>query len=86
MTPMSEIDEIVEETINNLYAAMDDDATFRPVIREALQKHRKAVREECANVAENGVFLHDGAPEARFAKACAEAIRRMNAIERPEAS
>jgi hypothetical protein len=32
-------------------------------------------REACAKVAENGRFLHDDSPEARFGKACAAAIR-----------
>jgi hypothetical protein len=34
-----------------------------------------AEREACAKVAENGLFLHDDSPEARFGKACAAAIR-----------
>ncbi len=34
-----------------------------------------AEREACAKVAENGNFLHDDSPEARFGKACAAAIR-----------
>jgi hypothetical protein len=34
-----------------------------------------AEREACAQVAENGNFLHDDSPEARFGKACAAAIR-----------
>jgi hypothetical protein len=37
---------------------------------------RKEEREACARVAENGNFLHDDSPEARFGKACAAAIRR----------
>lgn len=32
-------------------------------------------REACARVAEGGRFLHDDAPDARFGKACADAIR-----------
>ncbi len=32
-------------------------------------------REACAKVAENGRFLHDASPEARFGKECAAAIR-----------
>jgi hypothetical protein len=32
-------------------------------------------REACAKVAENGRFLHDDSPEAKFGKACAAAIR-----------
>ncbi len=34
-----------------------------------------AEREACAKVSENGCFLHDDSPEARFGKACAAAIR-----------
>lgn len=34
-----------------------------------------AEREACAKVSENGCFLHDDSPEARFGKACARAIR-----------
>lgn len=34
-----------------------------------------AEREACARVAEGGRFLHDDAPDARFGKACAAAIR-----------
>lgn len=33
-------------------------------------------REECAKVAESGSFLHEDAPDARFGRACAAAIRR----------
>jgi hypothetical protein len=32
-------------------------------------------REACAQVAENGHFLHDDSREAEFGKACAAAIR-----------
>ncbi len=34
-----------------------------------------AESEACAKVAENGNFLHDDSPEAKFGKACADAIR-----------
>jgi hypothetical protein len=34
-----------------------------------------AEREACAKIAENGNFLHDDSPEAKFGKACAAAIR-----------
>jgi hypothetical protein len=34
-----------------------------------------AERERCAKIAEGGCFLHDDAPDARFGKACAKAIR-----------
>jgi spore coat polysaccharide biosynthesis protein SpsF (cytidylyltransferase family) len=34
-----------------------------------------AEREACAKVADDGRFLHDDSPEAKFGKACAAAIR-----------
>ena len=40
-----------------------------------LQAVAAAEREACARVAENGNFLHDDSPEAKFGKACAAAIR-----------
>jgi hypothetical protein len=40
-----------------------------------LQAIAAAEREACAKVAENGNFLHDDSPEAKFGKACAAAIR-----------
>jgi hypothetical protein len=36
----------------------------------------EAEREACAQVAEGGRFLHDDAPDARFGRECAAAIRR----------
>lgn len=41
-------------------------------MRVAIEEEREA----CANVAENGRFLHDDSPEFRFGKECARAIRR----------
>ena len=35
--------------------------------------------EKDAGIAENGRFLHDDAPDARFGKACATAIRQQGA-------
>jgi hypothetical protein len=32
-------------------------------------------REDCAKVCENGTFLHDFSPEAKYSRACARAIR-----------
>jgi hypothetical protein len=40
-----------------------------------------AEREACAQVAENGRFLHDDSPEARFGKSCAAAIRARGLSE-----
>ena len=40
-----------------------------------LGQEREAEREACAKVCEGGSFLHDDAPDARFGKACAAAIR-----------
>jgi len=34
-----------------------------------------AERDACAKVADDGRFLHDDSPEAKFGKACAAAIR-----------
>lgn len=42
-----------------------------------IQKARAAALEEAAKVAEGGAFLHDDAPDARFGRACAKAIRRL---------
>lgn len=36
---------------------------------------RAEEREACAKVADDGRFLHDDSPEAKFGKACATAIR-----------
>ena len=41
----------------------------------AYEAGRAAENEACAKVSENGCFLHDDSPEARFGKACARAIR-----------
>lgn len=41
----------------------------------AYEAGRKDENEACAKVSENGCFLHDDSPEARFGKACAAAIR-----------
>jgi hypothetical protein len=45
------------------------------MFRDALRKLVASEREACAKVAENGRFLHDDSPEARFGKSCAAAIR-----------
>ncbi len=50
----------------------------RPIqdyIERKVARAVQAEREACAKVAENGNFLHDDSPEARFGKACAAAIR-----------
>jgi hypothetical protein len=48
---------------------------------------REDEREKCAQVAENGRFLHDDAPSARFGRECAAAIRArgqpIGPIEKP---
>jgi|WetSurMetagenome_2_1015567.scaffolds.fasta_scaffold436705_1 hypothetical protein len=41
-----------------------------------IDRHKLTV-EQCAQVAENGNFLHDAAPDARFGKSCASAIRKL---------
>jgi len=51
---------------------------FTPDIMAKLPAFENLVwleREACAKVAENGRFLHDDSPEAKFGKACAAAIR-----------
>jgi len=45
------------------------------MFRDALRKLVAAEREACAKVADDGRFLHDDSPEAKFGKACAAAIR-----------
>jgi hypothetical protein len=47
------------------------EAEVRLIIEGAIATEREA----CAKVAENGRFLHDDSPEAKFGKACAAAIR-----------
>ena len=37
----------------------------------------RAALEEAARVCENGRFLHDDAPAARFARECAKALRAL---------
>jgi len=41
----------------------------------AFEGGRVAEREACAKLCENGVFLHDQAPDALFGRAVAKAIR-----------
>jgi hypothetical protein len=39
-----------------------------------------AEREACAKVCENGTFLHDFSPEAKYSRACARAIRARGQV------
>ena len=39
-----------------------------------------AEREACAQVCENGTFLHDFSPEAVYSRACARAIRARGQV------
>lgn len=48
---------------------------FMPELEHFASLVAAAEREACAKVSENGCFLHDDSPEARFGKACAAAIR-----------
>jgi hypothetical protein len=48
---------------------------YMPIVSLAYEAGRKDENEACAKVSENGCFLHDDSPEARFGKACAAAIR-----------
>lgn len=57
------------------YAKGQFEDELQRIVAEAVQTAVEAEREECAKVAENGNFLHDDAPAARFGKACAKAIR-----------
>ena len=41
----------------------------------AYEAGRKDENEACAKVCENGTFLHEFSPEAKFSRACAKAIR-----------
>ena len=42
-----------------------------------VRRIRTETVEECARVAEGGSFFHDDAPDARFGRECAAAIRRL---------
>jgi hypothetical protein len=44
-------------------------------LREFANLVAAAEREACAKVCENGTFLHDFSPEAKYSRACARAIR-----------
>lgn len=48
---------------------------FVAAMAQALADAAAEERERAAKVAEGGRFLHDDAPDARFGKACAAAIR-----------
>ena len=43
----------------------------------ALEKARSEERGRCAKIAEGGSFLHHDAPDAKIARACADAIRAL---------
>lgn len=51
-------------------------------VAQAVAAARLAEREACAKVAENGRFLYDDAPDAKFGRACATAIRRRAELEK----
>jgi len=68
MTPEQRAERALDRILNGVgmkYAISDQ-------IRSAIDQER----ERCAKIAEGGRFLHDDAPDARFGKACAAAIRR----------
>ena len=50
--------------------------TDKERLERELSSARLVALEEAAKIAEGGRFLHDDAPDARFGKACATAIRR----------
>lgn len=65
-------------------AARNDDGAYKymPAMQAwvAWQAGAEDEREEIAKVVESGVFLHDDAPDARFGKACAGAIRKRSNV------
>lgn len=52
-------------------------AGIRVEIINAINQAIAEQKENDAKICENGRFLHDDAPAARFAKACAKAIREQ---------
>jgi hypothetical protein len=46
-------------------------------LHRQLQNAKQNERERCAKFIENGRFVHEGSPEAHFAKQCAAAIRSL---------
>ena len=58
-----------------LGAAMQQPRAMAQAYENGYKAGAAAEREACAKVCEGGSFLHDDAPDARFGKACAAAIR-----------
>ena len=58
-----------------LDAAMQQPRAMAQAYENGYKAGAAAEREACAKVCEGGSFLHDDAPDARFGKACAAAIR-----------
>ncbi len=62
--------------LNNIEGAYSSSSrVIKSVMYDIWIAATKAERERCAKVAEGGSFLHDDAPDAKFGKACAKAIR-----------
>lgn len=57
-------------------AVNDCDEEILVLVNEAIAEEREA----CAKVADDGRFLHDDSPEAKFGKACAAAIRARGQV------
>ena len=70
--------QLVIEEIGSIGPENLESAIGRLIVK--LQQARQEEREACAKVVENGRFLHDDAPDARFGKACAQAIRARGDI------
>jgi hypothetical protein len=49
--------------------------------KEFIEKFAQLIVRECIGVVEGGRFLHDEAPDARFARECSAAIKRHFGVE-----
>ena len=76
MSDMGEQAQAFEAWFDQFKTRMWSKITAKQMLLEAWEAATLAEREACAQVAENGRFLHDDAPDARFGKAVAAAIRR----------
>ena len=81
--PTGTEEEIARETAHSIQPCDFGSTEAIKVFASALHSYGERVREECAMIAENGRFLHDEAPDAKFGKACAKAIRRSGKKEKP---
>lgn len=59
------------------YLSLMAGGSHYPMINPQLQqKFAELIIQECIGVVEGGRFLHDEAPDARFARECSAAIKR----------